>query len=660
MSLSEPVITTIPRADVEQSQTEKDATGVQTGAGNVDLASFPKFDDMTFAQVGLILFSLGLALFLFAIEETIVATSVASIGAALDIKTSLTWISTSYLLTTTIIQPVTGRIADAVGTKRLLLIELWVFVIGNIIAGTSNTLGQIIVGRLISGLGGAGLLSLACILVSQLTHEKQRASYMNLINVTFIISDSLGPIIGGALAKSGNWRWIFLLNAPFGPVITLILVRYLRIPSTSTQIRSIKDVLTKVDLVGMLMLMACLSFIVVSLNSGGQEMPWHSPTIIGLLVAAGVSWVGFWVAEKHAKMPVAPVKLFVRWEWRNVPLMFVVRTLLFFHNFAMVFYAPIFLQVIGLNEVTSSALIIPFLLVAAVSSSTANMLCSKYGYVRTVFLGGLVFLPVGVGLMSTLSDSSSIGRIIGYSLIAGFGFGSGTQLTMVIAQVGLPADELSTVTALVGSAPTLGGTLGVAVIGTVINNAFRQRLLDSSVLASASSISLNPNDVVNTLRSFAEGDPARQLVVDAYVSAWQKGCWTLVGVAGLEILLFLFARKVEMADGSRDAVKGHEGEKTETVAKGEEREIPQDSAKTEVEFDEGTATAADIREERREIVGDENNIKEVLAEENTGAQEKQVDEPVLSSSSVKRNAGWNTLLDRLLFGLRVKASVERL
>ncbi|KAJ3729574.1 major facilitator superfamily domain-containing protein, partial [Lentinula raphanica] len=123
---------------------------------------------------------------------------------------------------------------------------------GNIIAGTSKSLTQIIVGRLISGIGGAGLMSVVCILVSQLTHERQRATYMNLINAVFIVSDALGPILGGALAKSGNWRWIFLLNAPFSPV---------------THIRSMRDVLAKVDLLGMFTLVSCLSFLVVALNS---------------------------------------------------------------------------------------------------------------------------------------------------------------------------------------------------------------------------------------------------------------------------------------------------------------------------------------------------------------------------------------------------------
>ncbi|KAK7031296.1 hypothetical protein VNI00_013551 [Paramarasmius palmivorus] len=184
---------------------------------NAQAESLAKFDGMSKLQIAIILLSLGLVIFLFAIEETIVATSVSRIGTELDIRSSLAWLSTSYLLTTTAIQPILGRISDAIGVKRFLIIEIWIFVAGNVIAGTANNLAQIIAGRLIAGIGGAGMMTLSCIVITQLTHERQRASYMNIINIVFIISDSLGPILGGSLANSGHWRWIFLLNAPFGP-----------------------------------------------------------------------------------------------------------------------------------------------------------------------------------------------------------------------------------------------------------------------------------------------------------------------------------------------------------------------------------------------------------------------------------------------------------
>ncbi|KAH7878226.1 major facilitator superfamily domain-containing protein [Lentinula edodes] len=271
-----------------------------------------------------------------------------------------------------------------------------------------------------------------------------------------------------------------------------------------------------------------------------------------MLCALGVSGIAFCVVEgRYAKMPIAPGRLFVRWGWRNVPIMMITRTLLFFHNFAMIFYIPIFLQVIGLSTVISSALIIPFLAMAAISSSAVNATASKYGYVRTMCTCGIAIIPIGMGLMSTLNEKSTIGRIVGYSLISGLGFGSATQITMVIAQVGLPADELSTVTALVGAAPTLGGTLGVAVVGTVINNAYQQ-----TVRSANSTISLNPSDVISSISSLAPENPVRNVLINAYVSAWKKGCYTLVGVAIMQLVLCAMMRRVDFDS----ALKKEEGQ----------------------------------------------------------------------------------------------------
>ncbi|KAK0245282.1 major facilitator superfamily domain-containing protein [Armillaria nabsnona] len=440
---------------------------------------FPKVNDMSLVQVSVLLLSLGLVLFLFAIDETIVATSVSTIGAELDIKGSLSWITTSYLLTTTVIQPITGRIADAVGVKPLVFLELWVFIAGNIIAGTSRGLLQMIIGRLISGIGGAGLLSLTGIIIAQLTHEKQRGAYMNIFNIVFILSDSIGPIAGGALANAGQWRWIFLFTAPFGPVITIFLWATLRIPPPASRIRTFREALAKIDLIGMLLIVVSLSCLVVALNMGGQDLPWNSSVVIGCFAGAGASFLAFIAVETKAEMPVLPVELFSTWKWRNVSIMTAVRTLSFFHIFALVFYLPVFLQVIAMSSVVSSALIIPFLIMAAISSTATSWLAPKWGALKALFVIPLAILAGGMGLMSTLNEGSSIGRIVGYSLICGVGFGSGTQMTMDIAQIGLPADYLSTVTALVGTAPTLGGVLGVAIVGNVINNAFRDILVRS-------------------------------------------------------------------------------------------------------------------------------------------------------------------------------------
>ncbi|KAF9264621.1 MFS general substrate transporter [Marasmius fiardii PR-910] len=278
-----------------------------------------------------------------------------------------------------------------------------------------------------------------------------------------------------------------------------------------------------------------------------------------MLCAGFVAFVTFWTVEKYAKMPVAPTRLFVTWKSRNVPIALVIRILLFFHIFATIFYLPVFLQVTGHSTLLSSCLVIPFLILAASTSIVTNELCRIYGHARLLLIGGHLLLPIGLGLMSSLNETSSIGKIVGYSFIAGAGFGSGTQISLVIVQAGVPVDELSTVTALNGCMPNLGGTLGVAVVGAVISNVFKDIIFSSDVIT-ASQVPLNTNDPVSTVRLFPIGSAASMAVIKAYVSAWQKGYWTLLGVSGLQILLCLFLGKVELSSGtpSKDGGQGNE------------------------------------------------------------------------------------------------------
>lgn len=259
------------------------------------------------------------------------------------------------------------------------------------------------------------------------------------------------------------------------------------------------------------------------------------------------------------------MRLFASWGWRNVPIMTVVRCLLFFHLFATTFYIPIFLQVIGQSSVVAAALVIPFLLTAALSSILTSYITAKnHKLVRPVFLFGLVILPIGMGLLSTLDQHSSVGKFVGYSLISGFGFGSGTQQSIIIAQVDLPDDLLPTVTAFISSTPNLGGVLGVGIVGTVINNVFQ-----SHIHALDLTLNVNINDAV-----LASKDPLiGPQVIQAYAEAFRAGFRILAGVAAVQIVLCLGLREVVLrgaSDGESPDIGGNESER-ESEKKSEER-----------------------------------------------------------------------------------------
>ncbi|KIJ44518.1 hypothetical protein M422DRAFT_30362 [Sphaerobolus stellatus SS14] len=390
------------------------------GETEISVDGYPKFDEMSIGRVALILVGLGVACFLFAI---------AGIAEALNVKGSFTWITTSYLLTTCAFLPIIGRLADAIGARLLLII--------NNGPGLAKNLTQLVAGRSLSGVGGAGILTLAIIMIL-----KQRGNYFTLVNIVYTFADAMGPIVGGAFTRTGNWRWIFLFNAPFGPLPNP--------HASSSKSRYWRTTLRCFDILGMPMLIATLTFLVIALNTGGQSLPF-------------VSFVGFLLVEKWAKMPIAPLHLFSKWEWRNVPII------------------VLFLQVIGISTINASALIIPFLSTAATASTICNYLTAKYGYMTSSYTISNAVLSAAMG----------------------------TQTTMVIAQIGIPRDLLSTVTALVSTVAALEGVLGVAIIGTITQNTFKHHL-SPAILAIPN---VNVNDAVILVR---DNPQIRAEVIEAY------------------------------------------------------------------------------------------------------------------------------------------------
>ncbi|KAH8832036.1 major facilitator superfamily domain-containing protein [Flagelloscypha sp. PMI_526] len=304
----------------------------------------------------------------------------------------------------------------------------------------------------------------------------------------------------------------------------------------------------------MTLLVTCLSFVIIILNLGGQVLPWTHPTLIGLYVGTGVGFTLFVIAEHYAELPVAPLRLFTTWRWRNVPIMVVGRTLLFFQLFATVFYLPIFLQVQGNPSNLSSAMVIPFCIMAASSSIFVSHSITRWNRPRLSYHLPLLLLPVGTGLMSTLTEKSPLGQVAGYSILTGFAFGGGTQITMVLAQNNVPLDILPTTTALISTATPLGGVLGIAIVGTVINNMFA-KYLRASPYPITTWDGMNLNDVVSVLEHFPHGSTTRDLVVKTYVSAFQKGMYVLLAAAVFQIVISLPLRRVVLDENAKKKEK---------------------------------------------------------------------------------------------------------
>ncbi|KAE9405978.1 MFS general substrate transporter [Gymnopus androsaceus JB14] len=459
------------------------------------------------------------------------------------------WITSSYLLTATAFTPIIGRLAAVTGQKVLLFAELWIFIVGNVIAGSAHSLTQLAGGQLVSGVGGAGLLTLSTIIITELTDERERSTYLNLVNAIFIIADAIGPVLGSAFALKASWRWIYLFNAPCGAFITVFLYLSLHLPPVPARSLSLSDIAKDLDISGMFSITSCLALLIIALNLGGQAKPWSSTTVIGLFAGSAASLIVFVVIEKlWAEKPLAPTRLFTSWEGRNLPCMLIVRTLLFFHLFAMTFYLPLFLHIVlNMSLLVSSLLVIPFLSTASISSAIFSALSSRTGIVRPILLGSLLILLVGLSLFTTLDSTSSMALVMGYSVICGFGFGAGTQITIVVAQEGQDEVNLPTVTALMTTTTSLGGVIGVTLIGAVVSNALKDRL-GEYVSQTAKPNYADPASLTSS------GVSELRLSTE-YALAFSHSFLVLIGAVGLQILLCLFLRPVKFEGTAQKIIK---------------------------------------------------------------------------------------------------------
>ena len=261
------------------------------------------------AEIRLIIIGVLMAMFLGALDQTIVATALPTMGRELGSFELLPWIVTSYLVTSTAITPLYGKVSDIVGRRPTLLVGIGVFVLGSIACALSTTMTTLIFSRALQGLGGGGLISLAQTIIADIVAPKERARYQVYIASVFVSSSLLGPVLGGFFAEHLHWSGVFWINVPLGAVAFLMTNSLLkRLPR--------HDRKHALDIPGAILIMAATSVLMLALNWGGTRYPWSSPTILGLFGLAGVLWVLFGLRLGHADEPLIPLNLFTNRVFR--------------------------------------------------------------------------------------------------------------------------------------------------------------------------------------------------------------------------------------------------------------------------------------------------------------------------------------------------------
>jgi EmrB/QacA subfamily drug resistance transporter len=409
-----------------------------------------------------------LAMFLASLDQTVVGTAMPRIIADLGGFDRYTWVTTAYLVTSTTMVPIVGRMTDMYGRKWFYIVGITIFLLGSALSGLSQTLTQLIIFRGVQGLGGGIMMASAFIVIGDLFPPAERGKYQGFITAIFGLSSVIGPTLGGFITDNLSWHWIFYINIPIGiPVIGLFVRYFPDIRPTGQK--------GKTDVVGLVAMVLCVVPLMLGLSWGGVQYEWGSPQVIGALMMAAVMAVVFVVVESRAAQPLMPLGMFRN---RVVSATVFISFFTGFGMFAGIIFVPLFFQgVLGYSATRSGSFLTPMMLGMVVGSIVSGQAVSRLGgHYRTQCLMGLVVMGVGMFLLSRMGVDTSYAQAVRNIVVLGVGLGTTLPLYMIAVQNAVPYRMLGIATSSVQFFRQIGGALGLAVLGSLLANRFASGL----------------------------------------------------------------------------------------------------------------------------------------------------------------------------------------
>jgi EmrB/QacA subfamily drug resistance transporter len=408
----------------------------------------------------LIFGALLLVLFVAALDQTIVSTALPTIVGDLGGLDRLSWVVTAYLLASTIVGPLYGKLGDLYGRKRVLQVALLIFLVGSALCGLAQSMLQLIAFRAVQGLGGGGLIVVAMAIVGDLVAPRERGRYQGLFGGVFAVAVVAGPLLGGFFVDNLSWRWIFYINIPLGAVALAVIATAFQSRQTTERHR--------LDLLGTLVLAAGLSGIILYTSLGGSSYPWTAPWMLAILVAGVALLVLFPLVESRAAEPILPPELFHNETFRTTSAIgFVIGVALF----GSVTFLPLYLQIVKGHSPTDSGLLMTPMMLGVLATSTASgFLISRFGRYRIFPIAGTAVATVGLYLLSTLAVETTAGVAAAYMLILGLGLGMVMQVLVLAAQNAVDYRLLGVATSGATLFRQVGGSIGVSAFGAIFTN----------------------------------------------------------------------------------------------------------------------------------------------------------------------------------------------
>jgi EmrB/QacA subfamily drug resistance transporter len=506
-----------------------------------EAAHYLSHDQILVAMIGLMA-----GMLLAALDQSIVGTALPRIVSDLGGLNHLSWVVTAYLLTSTAVTPLWGKISDLYGRRIIFQISIGIFLVGSALCGLSQNMEMLIAFRAFQGIGGGGLMAIALAIIGDIIPPRERGRYQGYFGAVFGVSSVAGPLLGGWFTDGPGWRWIFYINIPIGIVAMIIIASVLKFPMTRRD--------HSIDYLGAAIVVAAVTCLLLYLNWAGGAYGWLTTGPLLLVAASIVLAVLFVWVESRATEPIIPLRLF-----RNA-IFSVGNTFGFLAGIAMfgaIIFLPLFLQaVMGMSPTESGLAMLPAVVGIFTTSIGSGILITKTGKYKIYPILGAVVLIVALFLMGHLHVSTPYWRIAIYSYLFGAGLGFTMQTITTAVQNAVEFRDMGAATSGTTFFRQLGGAIGTAVFGAVLSSRLSHYLTEEFVKAAQSGVKLPAGgasgaavDANNIQAIQALPEPIKHIVLTAFTDAMNDVF--LVGIPFIVIALIVsfFLKEIPLRTG---------------------------------------------------------------------------------------------------------------
>jgi EmrB/QacA subfamily drug resistance transporter len=496
-----------------------------------DTVTTPAPVRFTHREILLMLSGTMCGMFLGAIDQTIVATALPAMAGELHGIEYMSWAVAAYLLTSTASTPIYGKLSDLYGRRPLFVSAIAIFLIGSVICGIAQSMGMLIGGRAIQGLGGGGLISLSMTIMADLVPPRERARYQAYFSTIWTTSTLGGPMLGGFLVDVASWRWVFWINIPIAVAGVLICNKQLkRLP--------VRGGPKKIDYPGAALLVPAIVALLLITTWGGNEFAWASPEIIGLAVGALILIALLIVQERRAEDPLLPLRLF-----RNN--VFVIgNSLGFLMGAAAVgatIFLPLFLQVvIGATASNSGLLITPLMVGITVGALSTGRFIRWTGRYRIIPIVSLSIAALSFVAFIDVTQATPVIYYVAAMTAMGMGLGPAGPMVSISVQNAVDMRDLGTATSLNSFFRSMGGSFGVAIMGAILFAGLSDQSVSTPGLSTGGLLHGGPAVIVSLPEN------VRTVIVASFGHSFRYVYMVGAGICILGVALAIFMKELPL------------------------------------------------------------------------------------------------------------------